>query len=64
MNARIEINKSFDTVTAFSKEWGEGDFKEFFSREGQYLDRLAAVMREDAKEGETFTVSYTVTVRA
>lgn len=64
MKAKVEITKSFDAITAFGKEWENGDFSKFFAEEGQYLDKLVNVMREHAEKGETFTVNYTVTVTA
>lgn len=64
MVAKVDIRKSFDDGRGFLKDWENGDFEQFFKVEGQYLDKLAVIMEEHAKEGDTFTVTYTVTVTA
>lgn len=62
MNAKIEISKSFDDGKEFSKQWDIGDFEQFFTEEGQYLDRLAGTAEVKGVAGDKFTVTYTVTV--
>ena len=62
MKAKVEIEKSFDKGKSFSKTWGKGDFKEFFNDEGKYLDNLCDILADKGKDGESFTVTYTVTV--
>ena len=63
MKAKVTIDKSFDHSKAFSKTWENGDFEEFFKDEGEYLDRLAKMAEAHGKEGEGFTLVYTVTVK-
>ena len=60
MKATVKIKKTFDDGKEFSKEWDNGDFKEFFNDEGEYLDRLAGVVSDRGEIGEGFTVTYTV----
>ena len=62
MTARVKVEKSFDDGRTFTKELSGGDFREFFTDEGQYLDRLVDIVRIDGDDGDSFTVSYTVTV--
>ena len=62
MKATVTIRKSFDDEAEFSKEWERGDFEEFFEEEGAYLDRISSVASQKGKQGEGFTVTYTVTV--
>lgn len=63
MKGNVKIEKSFDKTTEFSKELENGDFKQFMTEEGEYLDSLVSTMKEHAKPGEGFTVTYTVTVK-
>lgn len=60
MKAMISIHKSFNESRVFSKEYEAGDFEEFLTKEGEYVDKLAKLTEEHAKEGEGFTVVYTV----
>ena len=62
LKATVTINKSFDSGSAFSKGWEQGDFEEFFKDEGEYLDRLADVLENNGKVEDEFTVTYTVHV--
>ena len=62
MKATVTITKSFKDGSAFSKEWEAGDFKEFFEKEGTYLDKLTQILGEHGKPGEDFTVTYEVKV--
>lgn len=63
MKALVEIEKSFDDEgSRFAKTYEAGDFKEFFKAEGGYLDNLSATAEKHGKAGDTFTVTYTVTV--
>ena len=62
MKAKVDISKSFDEGKAFSKEWNQGDFEEFFKDEGEYLDKLCGIAKEHGKSGDSFTVTYTVKV--
>ena len=62
MKAAVKIEKSFDGSSQFRKGWESGDFREFFKDEGEYLDKLCGIMEDNAKTGEEFTVTYTVTV--
>lgn len=62
MLARVNIDKTFDDGKAFKKEYAGGDFLTFFTEEGEYLDRLCGIMTDKAAPGESFTVTYTVTV--
>ena len=63
MIGNVLIQKSFDKTVKFSKELENGDFKQFMTEEGEYLDSLVNTMKENAKPGEEFTVTYTVTVK-
>lgn len=63
MKAQIIITKSFDEPSEFTKSWCNGDFKEFLNDEGDYLDRLAKVLEEKGKDYDSFTVTYTVTLK-
>lgn len=62
MKATVEIEKSFDEGKRFSKDYKPGDLFEFMVEEGAYLDRLAAVLSDKGKPGESYTVTYTVKV--
>ena len=62
MEAKVKIAKSFDEGKQFTKEWTSGDFEQFFMEEGQYLDKLAKILAEHGKKGESFEVTYTATV--
>lgn len=62
IKAKVTIGKSFDHGRAFRKEWSKGDFEEFFQKEGKYCDKLARVAELHGEPGESFTVTYTVTV--
>ena len=62
INALVTIEKSFDDCKVLTKEWEAGDFREFFEKEGEYLDRLANATEEKGKYGEGFTVTFTVDV--
>lgn len=63
MIGKVNIEKSFDNSKLFSKSLEPGDFKKFFTDEGVYLDKLVGIMEDKAKDGDEFTVTYTVTVR-
>lgn len=63
MKATIEIKKSFDATTEFSKEWIANDFETFFRKEGEYLDMLALCTKVKGDDGDTWTVTYTVTLK-
>ena len=60
--AKVIIYKSFDESKEFTKEWQDGDFKDFFEAEGEYLDRLSDTLKEKGKSGDAFAVTYIVTV--
>ena len=62
MKANVQIEKSFDDGKAYEKEYANGDFAEFFTEEGKYLDRLSDVMKTRGAKGDEFKVTYTVTV--
>ena len=62
MNAKVRIEKSFDDDKRFSKELKNGDLEQFFTEEGEYLDRLAKILEAKGEYGEGFTVTYTVQV--
>lgn len=62
MKATVTIEKSFDEGKNFTKQYEFGDFEEFFDDEGMYLDKLAKVTIEKGKNGDGFTITYTVTV--
>ena len=62
MRATVKIEKSFDESIEFSKEWGAGDLEEFLKDEGVYLDKLGGMLAAAGKEGDSFTVTYTVKV--
>lgn len=62
MKANIEIKKSFDTTAEFSKEWEKGDFEKFLSLEGEYLDRLGKTTEVKGDKGDSWTVTYTITL--
>lgn len=62
LKAKVVIDKSFDESKEFTKEWQDGDFKEFFKDEGEYLDRLSKLADGRKEVGKLFTVTYTVTV--
>lgn len=62
MKATVEITKTFEDGKMFSKEWTHGDFCEFFTEEGKYLDRLSGIVEMRGKSNEGFTITYTVTV--
>lgn len=62
MKAEVKIEKSFDNGKKFNKEYEQRDFFKFFRDEGLYLDCLCATMENKGKTGESFTVTYTVTV--
>ena len=62
MKAHIKQEKSFDKDCHFVKEIKVGDMKDFFSLEGEYLERLCKIMEERGKKGDKFTVTYTVEV--
>lgn len=64
MKGTVTIEKTFDKTSGFCKELDEGDFKEFFTEEGEYLDNLVEILQEHGKSGEGFTVTYTVIVEA
>lgn len=63
MKATVTIDKSFKDSKEFSKTWENGDFEKFFKVEGEYLDRLAKMTEAHGKEGEGFTLVYTVTLK-
>lgn len=66
MRATVTISKSFDDTTGFSKEWKAGDFEQFFTDEGQYLDKLTTALdglNIEEMDGDGFTVTFVVTVR-
>lgn len=66
MRAIVTISKSFDDSTGFSKEWESGDFEDFFTDEGRYIDTLAEKLNGlniEEMDGDGFTVTYVVTVR-
>lgn len=46
----------------FEKELETGDFEQFFSQEGEYLDRLATTLAEHGDIGDQFSVQFKVTV--
>lgn len=46
----------------FEKELETGDFEQFFSQEGEYLDRLATTLAEHGGIGDQFNVQFKVTV--
>lgn len=58
MKARVVIQKTFDDGKEFSKEWEQGDFKEFFSKEGVYLDTLSDILNRRGLAGDEFTITY------
>ena len=65
MKGTVVIEKSFDETREFRKQLEDGDFKEFFEEEGDYLDRLVMMAEEWKRRGNSggrFTVTYTVTV--
>ena len=62
MKVTVKIDKSFDGGKQFSKEYENGDFLDFFSDEGEYLDRLSSGVATHGDTGEGFVVTYTVTV--
>ena len=63
LKAVVEVKKSFDVEkTEFSKAHEAGDFREFFEKEGGYLDNLSGAVKELGNTGEGFTVVYTVKV--
>ena len=62
MKATVEISKTFDDGAVFSKEYTDGDFAEFFTEEGAYLDRLTDTVKTRGSDGEGFTVTYTVKI--
>ena len=62
MDAKIEITKSFDDAKEFSKVWEKGDFEEFLKDEGNYLDRLGTITEGKGKNGESWTVTYKITL--
>ena len=62
MVGTVVIDKSFDENSKFAKTVESGDFEEFFEEEGKYLDRLVKIADEHGKNGDKFTVTYTVTV--
>lgn len=62
MKAVVTIEKTFDDGKKLTKEWESGDFHEFFVEEGDYLDRLSKIVEDKGDEGDSFTVTYSVTV--
>lgn len=62
MRAKVVIKKTFDDAKEFGKNWEKGDFRNFFEEEGEYLDKLCDTLGDKGKEGDEFTVTYTVTV--
>lgn len=63
MKATVYVEKSFDDdIGEYSKEYEDGDFKEFFASEGDYLDRLCEILKH-GEAGEGFTVNFAVTVK-
>ena len=62
MKAQITIEKTFDEARAFTKEYENGDFKEFFNDEGEYMDVLADKLNEAGKAGNSFQIIYTITL--
>lgn len=60
--AKVVIHKSFDESKEFTKEWKNGDFKDFFKSEGEYLDRLSETLKEKGETGDMFSIAYIVTV--
>lgn len=62
MKASVRIDKSFDETRTFRKEWQSGDFREFLETEGGYVDGLCKIAEDKGKEGQGFTITYTITV--
>lgn len=62
MKAQITIEKTFDETRGFTKEYEQGDFKEFFNDEGEYMDNLADTLKKAGKAGNSFQIIYTVTL--
>ena len=62
MKAKVTMEKTFDGGKSFEKVWEGGDFREFFTEEGEYLDTLASIVEEKGKAGEGWRVTYTVEV--
>lgn len=56
----VGIEKSFDDGKQLAKTWETGDMKEFFTGEGEYLDRLCKTLDVHGKQDEGFKVTYTV----
>ena len=62
MKAVVTIEKTFDDGEKFMKKWTNGDFHDFFVGEGDYLDRLSKMLEDKGDEGDSFAVTYSVTV--
>ncbi len=63
MKATVSIGKSFGIDNPdFSKEWEDGDFKQFFNDEGEYLDKLCEIVASKGIGGEGFEIVYKVKV--
>lgn len=59
----ITIDKSFaDEIVQFGKTYEKGDLLEFMKIEGEYLDKLVAITKENGKAGDSFTVSFDIEV--
>lgn len=65
MKATVIIAKSFNNESdEFTKTYENGDFEEFFTDEGKYLDKLAMVALTEGKhvKGKLFKISIDVIV--
>ena len=62
MLAMMTIEKSFDDGKKFSKEYEVGDFYTFLSEEGEWLDKLSEILSSSGSEGDSFEVTYTVSL--
>lgn len=62
MEANIIVIKSFDSGTLYHKKVEVGDFETFFKDEGKYIDRLLTTLKENGKDGDSFEITYNVTV--
>ena len=62
MIAQIVIENSFGEAKQFNKEYEVGDFKKFLNDEGEYIDKLAGILKEKGKNKDAFCIVYTVTL--
>lgn len=63
IKAKIMRKDSFsEHDRSFEKEIELNDFQNFFSEEGEYLDRLSSVLAENGKIGDSFSVDFYVSV--